>query len=294
MKYKKNIKFGLILFLLIVGIVVAAAGTGNKLEPFTFVQMTDTQLGYGGYLHDVNSFKKAVELANNLKPDFVVFCGDFVDDFNDISIADFNAIRSCLTAPSYVSPGNHEMLFQPNPLRMAQYRKIFGKDYFSFKHKGYTIVIVNSQLWKSPLKGETEKMDDWFKKTLKEAKAEKSPIFVVQHIPLFLQNVNEDEEVNYNLPVKKRKELLALMSDCGVVAVLGGHTHQTLINKYKGIQLVNASAISKNDDGSPTGFRLWKVESPTSLKSEFIPLAKTAPVRDGLDHKDPNSLVKNK
>lgn len=290
-KYKRAIKTGIIFLLLIISFVIAAGKSETRKEPFTFVQMSDTQLGYGGYQHDVNSFKKAVELVNVLKPDFVLFCGDFVEDFNDRSIAEFLKIKSGITVPSYLTPGNHEMYYQPTEAQLTVYRRIFGKDYFSFKHKGYTFIIANSQLWKSPLKGETEKMDEWFKKTLRTAKTEKSPVFVVQHIPLYLENLNEDEDTDYNLSPAKRKSLLAMMVDGGVVAVLGGHVHKTLIHNYKGIQLVNTSAISKNNDDSPTGFRLWKVESPTSIKSEFINPEKPAPVRDVLNHKDPNSLL---
>ncbi len=86
-------------------------------------------------------------------------------------------------------------------------------------------------------------------------------------------NPDELEDANYNLPTAKRKELLSLMLDCGVVAVLGGHKHQTIINNYKGIQLVNSAAISKNDDGSPLGFRIWKVSSPKLITHEFVPLS---------------------
>ncbi len=286
MKYKRNIKISLIALLLIFSFVIAAGQSEPKKEAFTFVQIADTQLGYGGYQHDVNSFEKAVELINKIKPDLVVICGDFVEDFNDQSVADFLKIKSGLKVPSYLTPGNHEMYYQPSAAQLAKYRKIFGRDYFSFKHKGYTFVIANSQLWKSPLKGETEKMDEWFKKTLKDAKAEKSPVFVVQHIPLYLKNPDEAEDVDYNLSPAKRKTLLAMMVDGGVVAVLGGHIHKTLIHNYKGIQLVNTPAISKNNDDTPQGFRLWKVESPTSITSEFVPLEKTA--------KDPNGLLKSK
>jgi serine/threonine-protein phosphatase CPPED1 len=288
MKCKKNIKTGLIVLFLVFGMVIAAGRSGidTKKEAFTFVQISDTQLGYGGYEHDVAAFRKAVASINNLKPDFVVFCGDFVDNFTAKSIADFNQVKSGLTMPCYLSPGNHEMFYQPTVSQLTLYRKIFGKDYFSVKHKGYTIVIVNSQLWKSPLAGESVKYDTWFKKTLKEAKDANSPVFVVQHIPVFIKEPNEPEDPDYNLPVKKRAELLALMKDCGVVAVLGGHKHQTIINNYKGIQLVNTSSMSKNDDNSPLGFRLWRVNSPTSITHEFIQVEQAV--------KDPNILILTK
>jgi serine/threonine-protein phosphatase CPPED1 len=276
MRSEKYFKIGLILLLLAFSLFLTGMQSNKAREPFTFVQISDTQLGYGGYAHDVDLFRKAVEQINALKPDFVVFCGDFVEDFDQQSVTDFNKIRSGLIAPSYLTPGNHELYYQPTQATLSRYRKIFGKDYFSFTHKGYTFVFADSQLWKSPLKGETEKLDAWFEETLRAAKEAKSPVFVVQHIPIFLKQPNEPEDPDYNLSPARRRELLALMADSGVVAVLGGHTHKAVINNYKGIQLVNTGALSKNDDKSAVGYRIWRVESPKSIKYEFVPLEAAA------------------
>jgi serine/threonine-protein phosphatase CPPED1 len=272
MKYRKYMNVGLLFLLLAFSFTLAASQRDTAKEAFTFVQVADPQLGKGGYEHDVALFRKVVERINALKPDFVVICGDFVEDFDRQSVADFKKIRSEIAVPSYLTPGNHELYYQPTAASLGRYRENFGKDYFSFKHKGYTFVIADSQLWKSPLAGETEKMDAWFKETLKKAKDENSPIFMVQHIPLYLKQPDEPEEPNYNLPPEKRKELLTLMLDFGVVAVLGGHTQETVINNYKGIQFVNTGSATKNDNNSPPGFRIWRVNSPKSIKHEVVTL----------------------
>jgi len=250
----------------------AAPVKSTLTEAFTFVQVCDPQLGWGaGYQNDVNSFKQAVRCINSLNPDLVVICGDLVDNFNDSSIADFLQIRSGLTMPSYCAPGNHDVGNSPTLSRLERYRQAIGNDYFSFEHKGYTFVITNTSLWKAPLAGESEKQDTWLKQTLEAARDKNSPVFVVQHYPLYLKSPDEAEEY-YNLPSAKRSELLALFENCGVVAVLGGHRHELIINDYKGIQLVNGEATSRNTDGRPLGFRLWHVDSPTSIRHEFVPL----------------------
>jgi serine/threonine-protein phosphatase CPPED1 len=265
-------KTGLLFLLLTLSLAVAATRNETAKESFTFVQIADTQLGNGGYEHDLNLFRKAVERINLLKPDFVLFCGDFVDDFDVKSITDFNETKSKLAVPSYLTPGNHELYYQPSAASLNRYRALFGKDYFSFRNKGYTFIMADSQLWKSPLKGETEKFDAWFKEALKSAKDVNSPVFLVQHIPLYLKQPDEPEDPDYNLAPAKRKELFVLMEEYGVVAVLGGHTHKTTINGYNGIQLVNSGSLTKNDDNSPPGFMIWRVESPKSIKHEFVPL----------------------
>src|SRR5512136_1198318 len=70
-------------------------------RPFTFVQLCDPQLGMGGYEHDVRAFRQAVEKINALKPDFVLICGDLVNQPEEKSISDFKQIESGLAMPCY-------------------------------------------------------------------------------------------------------------------------------------------------------------------------------------------------
>ena len=265
-----------LLAIIIVGVTGALnapsfAGESSETKPFTFAQLCDTQLGFGGYEHDINSFKQAVKQINAFKPDFVVICGDLVHIPSDKSFTDFKKIKDGLTMPCYCAAGNHDVGNKPTPASLKRYRKVIGKDYYSFEHRGYTFVFTNTQLWKAPVKDESEKHNAWVIQKLKEAKKKHSPVFVVAHYPLYVKNPKE-KELYYNLPLDKRKELLTLYEECGVVAVLAGHTHRTIINSYKGIQLVNGEATSKNFDNRPLGFRLWNVASPTAVKHEFIPL----------------------
>lgn len=252
-------------------LVPVFAGESPERNTFTFVQLCDTQLGFGGYEHDTNSFKQAVKQINALKPDFVVICGDLVNKFNDQSVATFKTIKDALTMACYCAAGNHDVGNKPTAASLKRYREAIGKDYYSFEHKGYTFVVTNTQLWKAPVKEESEKHDAWVIQILKEAKKKHSPAFVVGHYPLYTKSP-EEEDSYYNLPLNKRKELLALYKQYGVIAVLAGHTHRTIINNYQGIQLVNGEATSKNFDKRPLGFRLWTVASPTSVKHKFVPL----------------------
>ena len=66
-----------------------------------------------------------------------------------------------------------------------------------------------------------------------------------------------------------RTKLLKLYKDHGVIAVLAGHTHRSIINEYEGIQLVTGETTSKSKPA--LGFRLWDVKEK-SVKHKFIPL----------------------
>jgi len=267
-------------FLKAISLGMAAIGTPScvsipwklqEKQTFTFAQICDTQLGMGGYEHDIKTFKTAVSQINALNPDFVVICGDLVHNPNDKSFADFNKIKAELTVPCYCVSGNHDVGNEPTQESLQYYRRIMGDDYYSFEHKGYLFAVVNTQLWKAPVEGESEKHDAWLEDTLETAANKSTPVFIIGHYPLFLKQPNEAEEY-MNLPLAKRKELLDLFEKSGVVAVLGGHTHRLLINEHKGIQLVNGETTSKNFDKRPFGFRLWHVEDERPFKHEFVPL----------------------
>jgi 3',5'-cyclic AMP phosphodiesterase CpdA len=206
-----------------------------------------------------------------MKPDFVVICGDLVQNANDKSFADFNEIKAGFKLPCYCAAGNHDVANEPTAETLGRYREKIGEDYYAVEHKKYTFVIANTQLWKTPVAGESEKHDAWFKETLEAAQAANSPVIVVVHYPLYLKNPDE-EETYFNLPIPKRKEILALCEANGVVAFLAGHTHRQITNEYKGIQLVNGETTSKNFDKRPMGFRLWNVGGEQGLRHEFVAL----------------------
>jgi len=245
--------------------------TGPDSQTFAFAQICDTQLGFGGYEHDVRSFTQAVQQINALQPEFVVICGDLVNTPNETSFADFNRIKGEFTMPCYCAAGNHDVGNKPTPMSLQNYRKVVGKDYYAFEHHGQAFVIVNAQLWKAPVKDESAKQDAWLEATLETAAQKNARIFIIGHHPLFIETPDEDETY-YSLPVAKRQALLDLFEKTGVVAVLGGHTHKLLVNEYKGIQLVNAETTSKNFDGRPFGFRLWQIGNARPFEHEFVPL----------------------
>ena len=80
-------------------------------------------------------------------------------------------IKSGFVIPCHCAAGNHDVENVPTAESLRLYRETVGKDYYSFDHKGFTFVIANTQLWKAPLAGESEKHDAWFRDTLVGSKA---------------------------------------------------------------------------------------------------------------------------
>lgn len=254
----------------IVFLVICFSCANPKRETFTFVQLCDTQLGMGGYEHDILSFELAVKQINELNPDFVVICGDLVNHASDSSFKDFNRIVEGFSIPCYPAPGNHDIGQIPTKSTLNRYREKIGKDYYTFHNKGVSFVIVNTQLWKANVANESKKHDEWFKSTLDSFGSKYTHLFVIGHYPLYIKSSDEKEEY-FNLPPAKRKELLSLFKNNKVKAYLSGHKHETVINNIENIQLVSGETTSKNFDKRPLGFRLWKVTEDT-VSHQFIPL----------------------
>lgn len=265
---KTNIlsKGGLILLLLI----FQTSCKVKKDTGFSFVQICDTQLGFGteGYEQDLVSFKQSVNQINELNPDFVVICGDLVHVATDSTFQDFKNIKQHFKMPCYVAPGNHDIGNNPDAASLGFYRKTFGKDYYEFKNKGYSFIVTNTQLWKSDVENESEKHYQWFTKTLKIQSKKQHPVFVIGHYPLYTEQPDEKEHY-YNFPLETRRSLLKLFEEHHVKAYLSGHTHKLVINNYKNIQLVSGETLSRNFDKSPLGFRLWQV-SENNIQQRYI------------------------
>ena len=240
-------------------------------EPLTIVQLCDTQLGMGGYDHDIDTFNLAVKQINTLEPDLVVICGDLVNTNDDKSFKDFKEINAKFTVPCYLASGNHDVGNEPTTESLARYRSIIGEDYYNVDHKGYSFVVVNTQLWKVDIGEESTKHQDWVAGTLKKNKRAGHKNVIVGHYPLFIQKPDE-EELYYNIPNPLRGILLDLCTSQGVVAYMAGHTHKNIVNDYEGIPMVASATTSKNFDGAPMGFRVWVLGEEGPLSHAFVSL----------------------
>lgn len=260
--------------LLAIGLSIEKAAAAEPESPgFQFVQMCDTQLGFGadGYDQDVQSFRKAVRKINAMKPAFVVICGDLVNKPQPQAFADFKKVMAELEVPCYCVAGNHDVGQPATVASLETFRNTIGKDFYSFKHAGWTFLVVNTVLWKAPIDKETAAQDEWFIDSLKHAKAESSPVIVMGHHPLFLKQADEKEEY-FNIPPQKRAEILGQFPENGVVAMLTGHTHRLVENEYEGIHFLSGETTSKNFDKRPFGFRLWSVDPAGNVNNRFVPL----------------------
>jgi 3',5'-cyclic-AMP phosphodiesterase len=222
---------------------VAHAGT----EGFRFAYISDSHL-YERKLNDrfVNALLRAVDDVNGMspQPDFVLFGGDLAQLGQAAELELGAQILKNLKAPLRMMVGEHDWY-----LDMGQkWRELFGKDMYSFDHKGVHCVVLNSVVEKdfwtarkltpmqrmmtvagldngvqSPFTVGAEQRA-WLQGDLSAVPADQ-PVIVFSHSPLYKLyrpwNFWTDDADEVQAILKRRKQ----------VVVFHGHTHQLLTHR---------------------------------------------------------------
>ncbi|MDA0907803.1 MAG: metallophosphoesterase [Bacteroidetes bacterium] len=234
----------IVLLIILHAISHQSAGQSNETD-FSFIFMTDMHWTpeRGGN----EAFQMAIDTANRLGADFVMTGGDLVYDVlrgnYEKSEQLFNGYKEAIKAfnlPVYNCIGNHELfaIYEESPedsthqdYKYGMYERHFGDTYYSFDHKGWHFIVLNSLevRGKRYIGMVNEEQIDWLKKDL--AKVDKmTPIAVTVHIPLVttykqIYPKKPITEVPNNLYVYNRKEVLDAFVDHNLKLVLQGHMH---------------------------------------------------------------------
>lgn len=250
------------------------AGCASTPPPgeFTFVQIADTQIGMGGYEHDIEMLERAVEQINVLDPDFVIICGDLVEQpRDDKTYDDLLSVCSGFNMPVHYLTGNHDTGNTVSPENLDYYRNKIGPDYYRFDNKGYTFLAINTQYWNGGPPEEIAAHDEWLGNELRSAKSDNRPVIVAGHYPLYTVNPLEGEHY-FNVPPEPRTEWLHAFYHYGVEAYLSGHAHKSIENEYMAMQLITAATTSLNFDDSPEGYMVWHIGPNRPHKHEYVPV----------------------
>ncbi len=223
-------------------------------EPlFAFALIADTHTGTRDMFESNAMPYRTVEMwrqINALMPAFVLHLGDMTtgwplrgDHEGEMEYALY-LDKTHSRVPVHYTPGNHDIgnkvsqndhhvegEFAITGEKINLYRRWFGADYYSFHHKGYRIICINTQLFNSTLK-ENELQWQWLKTELEQAQADKG-IFVFTHYPLFLNTPETDPgPLSYEvIDEPDRTKLIELFRQSNVNIVFSGHTHWP-VNNY--------------------------------------------------------------
>jgi 3',5'-cyclic AMP phosphodiesterase CpdA len=218
---------------------------------FRFAYISDAHLYAKGMTHRfAKSLVKAVEDINALdpQPDFVLFGGDLAQLGRAEELELGRQILQGVRAPLRMMVGEHDWYYDLGD----RWRQMFGRDFYTFEHKGVQFVVLNSvvekDFWTS--KGYTpaermaivsglddgrqssfevgEPQRDWLARKLKHVK-KTTPLVVFSHSPLYKLYKP------WNFWTDDAEQVQAILSPFDSVSVIHGHTHQLLTNRIGNI-----------------------------------------------------------
>ena len=232
------------------GLGGVASANSKSLSPFTFAVITDSHL-YDISNHRFDGFlAKAVDDINQMSPapDFVLYAGDLAQSGKESELKKGKAILDKLKMKYVVIPGEHDYYLDMG----KAWRGLFGKETWSFDHKGVHFIGMNSILvpdfWtmakltpkermgrmeelechRCGLWGVGEKQLSWLKKDVKRL-SPRTPVVIMTHSPLW------DYYPRWNFQTSDAPEIREILRKFDKVIAIHGHVHQVVYNQFGNI-----------------------------------------------------------
>lgn len=248
------------------------ASACNSFTPLTFVQMSDTQIGFidnsTGYAHSDSLMEAAVSAVNAIDPAFVFVTGDLVDNpENPLQDSVFRTRIAEVKAPVYVLPGNHDF-FECSPEKRAAYIAQRGYDRFSFQDKGCAFIGIDSNCIKDGAEEAEEEQWTWLERELTASKGCRYT-FVFLHCPVIRERMDEPEDY-FNFSMEKRRQYIDLFKRTAVDIVFAGHTHQEYDTTVEGIRFVTAGPVCNALGHGTPGYNVVNVKED-GVEVTYVP-----------------------
>jgi 3',5'-cyclic AMP phosphodiesterase CpdA len=264
---------------------VGGVAQGAPAPAFSFVHFTDTHIQ--PELHAAAGCRMCFQKINRTRADFALCGGDLVFDAaaQEKSRAhmlydQYRDVLKQVEMPVYAAIGNHDVFGTDPGSGVAKSdpeygKKLFedriGKRYYSFAHKGWHFVVLDS-IAVGQEGGFSGRIDDtqmdWLRGQLTSVN-KKTPLVVMTHIPLnsgIMQILPDQSAKPETFLVRNAKDVLELLWPYNLKAVLQGHTHIRETVLYNGCQFITSGAVCGNwwkgaRLGHPEGFGVLTVSN---------------------------------
>jgi 3',5'-cyclic AMP phosphodiesterase CpdA len=200
-----------------------ARRNGEAMKPFSFVQLSDTHVGFSGPPNPTGTaaFERAVRIVNGLpqRPDLVLFTGDLTHDSEtpgepEKRMRRWKEIAAQLAIPTLRAvPGEHDAGLDGGVL----FRQLFGETHYAFDHRGVHFVALDNVSRAKPEVGPEQLA--WLKQDLARF-SRTTPLVVFTHRPLF------DLKPEWEWFTRDGDEVMKVLAPYENVTVLYGHIHR--------------------------------------------------------------------
>jgi 3',5'-cyclic-AMP phosphodiesterase len=195
---------------------------------------------------DVDNVRVArwvVEEANGLiRPDFVQFVGDNVQDASEAQFRLFDDIRGRLEVPHFALIGDHDVKGDP---AAAGFRTHVGEPYGTHSIEGFRIIRLNTQ--ESRPVGLSAAQIGWFRGEIDSALAEGERVLIFQH--------NYPYQIWDDFAGPGVDAWRSIVHTRRVEAIVCGHTHYWQVAN-DGRNVAIATRSIGDPEGGPPGYTL--------------------------------------
>lgn len=220
--------------------LTAQESKNSATNTFEFVFLTDIHLQ--PEMNAPKGFQMAIDHVNQLKPDFVLTGGDLVFDAMrgnqprcDTLFSLYKNMTKGFRMPVYHCLGNHDLfaIYDESPekeghpdYKYGMFERYLGKTYYSFNHKGWHFIVLNSLDVTADKKYRGyfhQEQLSWLKQDL-EMVDKSTPIVLVSHIPM----INSRTQVtggSGNSNVENAFEVFKMTEKYNLKLILQGHIH---------------------------------------------------------------------
>jgi predicted MPP superfamily phosphohydrolase len=206
---------------------LAAPPRRAGVRPFTFVQLSDSHIGFTKPPNpDARAtFQEAIAKVRALpqQPDFIIHTGDVSQLSRDEEFDDAQEMLKPTGLPVFFVPGEHDMLDEGGGKAfLARFGKgSKGSGWYSFDHRGvHFVALVNvADLKPGGMGSLGAEQLRWLKADL-AGRAASTPIVVFAHMPLWTLYAE------WGWGTDDAGEAMKLLARFGSITVLNGHVHQ--------------------------------------------------------------------
>lgn len=145
-------------------------------DPVSFVVPGDLHLTEAGLENHRAALRVVDEVNGLIRPDFVQFIGDNVQDAEEAQFRLFDELRSRLAAPHFALVGDHDV---KGDRQAKGFRAHLGPTYGSDSLRGFRFLRLDTQ--ESKPVGMTQGQVDWFRTEVEDALSSGERPFIFQH-----------------------------------------------------------------------------------------------------------------
>ena len=233
-------------------LVAPAAAAGAPAASFSFVQISDTHVGFKGQANSdpTATLQQVIDRVNALqpRPAFVLHTGD---QTHGQKAGAFDTVAELLkgvkTDRTFYVPGEHDVFLDGGKEYLSRYGKgtVGGRGWQSFDYNGTHFVgLVNVLKYKGEGMGSLgEDQLEWLEKDVGGLSGS-TPIVVFSHVPLWAVYPQ------WGWTTEDAERALAYLRRFGSVTVLNGHIHQ-IVQKVEGKMTFHTAASTAFPQPAP-------------------------------------------